>query len=128
MEKIKLDPDTVKVANKYETTPFKLNTSQLDNLQTITTPLNVPVFKELREKYETFRNQAIIFKLEVEKMRKPCTSTSLKSTIEEVEEALEALKRKGEKLERDLKTLANKQSDIHHKLPMPIAFGTTGAP
>ena len=98
MEKIKLDPDIVRVANKHETTPFKLNTSQLDNLQTITAPLNVPIFKELWDKYETFRNQAIIFKLEVEKIRKPCTSPALISTIEEIEEALEALKKKEKNL------------------------------
>ena len=123
MEKIKLDPDTIKVANKYETTPFKLNTSQLDNLQTITTPLNVPVFKELRDKYEMCLNQIQIFLLQLESFKGKYLNPKLQKTISEIKDAVENLKMKEKHLECELNTLANKKSNIHHTLPMPTRYG-----
>ena len=43
MEKIKLDPDILKVANEYEKTPFKLNTSQLQGVPTLCAKSNLVI-------------------------------------------------------------------------------------
>ena len=46
----------------------KLNATQLDSLQSKTTPLNIQRFKEIRDKYEICLNQIRTFLMEVENM------------------------------------------------------------
>ena len=100
-----------------EMTLFKLSTTQLDSLQSTTTPLNIPRFKELRDKYEANMNQIWIFQHQLKNMvGNPINK--------EIEEALEDLKRKEETLELELKQLANKTSNIHQKLTMPTKYET----
>ena len=100
---------------------FKLSTTQLDALQSTTTPLNIPRLKELRDKYEANMNKIWIFQHQLKNMvGHPINK--------EIEEALEDLKRKEETLDLELKQLANKTSNIHQKLTMPTKYGTIDNP
>ena len=109
-------------------TIFKLNATQLDALQSITTPLNIPRFQELREKYETCLNQIRTFLIQVESMRGKYLDRDLQNTINEIKEAVKNLKQKEKDLESELNSLANKKSNIHNKLPMPAKYGTIDNP
>ena len=92
-------PDTT--VEVKEMTIFMLNTTQLDSLQSTTTPLNIPRFKELRDKYKANKNQILIFQHQLKNIEGH-------PIIKEIEEALKDLKRKEEKLELELKQLAHK--------------------
>ena len=82
-----------------EMTIFKLNATQLDQLQETTTPLNRPRFQDLRHKYEMCLNQITIYLIEIEKMKK---THNLPISIQEIKEAVEQLKKKEETLEQEL--------------------------
>ena len=108
-------PDTT--VEVKEMTILKLNTTELDWLQSTTTPLKVPRVKELGYKYKENKNQILIFQHQLKNIKGH-------PIIKEIEEVLKDLKRKEEKLELELKQLANKTSNMHQKLTMPTKYGT----
>ena len=108
-----------------EMTIFKLNATQLDQLQETTTPLNRPRFQDLRHKYEMCLNQITIYLIEIEKMKK---THNLPISIQEIKEAVEQLKKKEETLEQELNILASKHTDLCKQLPMPTNFGLKNNP
>ena len=101
---------------------------ELDILQSITTPLNLPRFKDLRDKYETCLNQIKTFILQVDQLRGKRLDQNLQRTITEIKEAINTLKSKEVRLGQDLHMLAYKKSNIHHTLPMPSKYGKIDNP
>ena len=97
-----------------------MNQQQLDSLQMLTTPLNIPKFKETRDKYELNQNQMKIFQYNLKGQKH--------SINKEIKEALKDLAQKQNKLENELQTLAKKSNNIHHRLSMPTTFGLMDNP
>ena len=88
-----------------EITIFKLSATELDALQSTTTPLNIPKFKELRDKYEACLNQIRTFLMQVESMRGKYLDKDLQNTINEIRDAIKKLKGKEIELESELNNL-----------------------
>ena len=111
-----------------ETSIFKLSATQLDSLQSTTTPLNIPRFKELRDKYENCLNQIRTFLIQLEGLRGKHLDPNIQSTLKEIKEAITSLKQKEKDLESELNDLASKKSNIHHTLPMSQRYGKIDNP
>ena len=85
-------PDTT--TEIKELSLYKLDACQLDALHSITSPLNIPRFNELRDRYETCLNQIRTFLLQVESLRGKYLIHKLQMTINEIKSAVQKLKQK----------------------------------
>ena len=102
-----------------------LTSTDFQRLQSKCTPLHLPKFQTLKDKYETTDVQIKIFKFQVDIFKE---KKNLQHNIKEIEEEMKLLKKKNDELEQQIIEIANKSSDIHEKLQMPILFGKEDCP
>lgn len=102
----------------------KLTKDQRQSLRQKTTQLNIDSFSEIEYEYDQCNHQLSSWYLQLESLRYQAETQEILELLEEMENSIDKVKIRRNKLEIQLYKIAENKSDIYKKLKMPKRYGS----